>query len=92
MEPRVVQRQRPYPVATVVLMGLSLVFGLSLLDWTGSGTAKPIWMFALPILCGAAGSLLALRKGSYAWATASAVLGLSLLPVIIVFTTVFAGP
>lgn len=92
MEPRVEQRQRPYPIPTLVMMVLSLVFALSLLDWTGSGIAKPIWMFALPILFGAAGALLALYKGAYTWATASAVLGLSLLPVLIFFTTIISGP
>ncbi|MCW4465118.1 hypothetical protein OK351_06330 [Glutamicibacter sp. MNS18] len=92
MEPRVEQRQRLYPIPTTVMMGLALVFALGLVDWTGNGVAKPIWMFAVPILCGAAGSLLALAKGAYGWATASAVLGLSLLPVLIILTTLISGP
>lgn len=92
MEPRVEQRQRLYPVPTMVMMGMALVIALSLVDWAGTGIAKPVWMFAMPILCGVAGSLLALAKGAYGWATASAVLGLSLLPVLIVLTTIIGGP
>lgn len=92
MESRVAPTRRPYPASTLVMMGLAVVFGLSLLDWSGSGVAKPVWMFALPILCGIAGSLLALRKGAFSWATASAVLGLSLLPILIICTTLIAGP
>ncbi|WP_431711368.1 hypothetical protein [Glutamicibacter uratoxydans] len=92
MESRVAPTRRPYPASTLVMMGLAVVSGLSLLDWSGSGVAKPVWMFALPILCGIAGSLLALRKGAFSWATASAVLGLSLLPILIICTTLIAGP
>lgn len=92
MEPNVEQRQRPLPVPTLAMMALALVFAVALIDWAGNGVAKPVWMFAMPILCGAAGSLLALAKGAFSWATASAVLGLSLLPILIVLTTIISGP
>jgi len=91
MEPRAESRHSQYPAPTLVVMACALLSALALVDWGGVGTSRPAWMFALPILFGAAGSLMALARGAYSWATASAVLGLSLLPLLIIATTIIEG-
>ncbi|WP_346921987.1 hypothetical protein [Glutamicibacter creatinolyticus] len=91
MEERVALRQTPYPIPTLVMMGSALLVALMSVDWTGSGQERPIWVFLLPPIFGSVGSLLGLARRDYSWATASAILGLGLLPMPIILTLLVDG-
>lgn len=46
------------PGWTLIMMPLALASLLVLVDWNGTGVAKPLWMFALLLAFGAAGGIL----------------------------------
>ncbi|GAA1116514.1 hypothetical protein [Arthrobacter flavus] len=80
------------PVATWVLMLLAIAVVFLLPDWTGSGTRRPIWVFAIPILLGLIGAGFALRTKHPWWAAASALWGFVLIQVLVVTITLISGP
>ena len=80
------------PVATWVLMALSLINTLLLLDWTGTGVPKPLWFMVLPSLLGFAGTGFALRARRGGWALASGVWGVMMVPTLVVAVTLISGP
>ncbi|BBE23727.1 hypothetical protein MN0502_26100 [Arthrobacter sp. MN05-02] len=80
------------PIATWVLMLLAAVVVLILPDWAGTGSPRPTWVFAIPILLGLAGAALALRGRHPWWAAASALWGVVLIQVLVVIITLISGP
>lgn len=74
------------------LMVLALVVGLLLPDWFDTGTARPVWLLAAPIVLGLVGAVIAIRGGRPLWAAASALWGFLVLQGIIVLTTLIGGP
>jgi hypothetical protein len=80
------------PVATWVLMLLSVVVVFLLPDWTGTGVPRPLWALAIPILLGLTGALLALRGRHPWWAAASALWGFILIQVLVISVTLISGP
>jgi hypothetical protein len=50
------------PVTTWALMFLAAVVIVLLLDWTGSGALRPLWLFSVPVLLGIVGAVLALKQ------------------------------
>lgn len=48
----------PRPVITWTLMLSAAIVVLLLLDWTGSGVLRPIWIFSAPVLLGLVGAAL----------------------------------
>lgn len=88
-------RQEPRasrPVATWLLMLLAVVVVFLLPDWAGSGTPRPTWIFAVPILLGLTGAAIALEGRHPWWAVASALWGFVLLQVLVVTITLISGP
>ncbi len=80
------------PISTWVLMLVAVIVVLLLPDWGGSGSPRPIWVFAVPVLLGLIGAVLALRSRHPWWAAASALWGFVLIQVLIVVITVISGP
>ena len=80
------------PGWTLIMMVLALAALLVLVDWNGTGVAKPLWMFALPLAFGAAGGILAAVKKAHGWAAVSVGFGIFLLPLMNTTMTLFQGP
>ena len=80
------------PGWTLVMMALALASLLVLVDWTGTGVAKPLWMFAFPLAFGAAGGIVAAVKKAHGWAAVSAGFRIILLPIMTTAITLFQGP
>ena len=80
------------PVATWVLMFLAAAVTLLFPDWTGSGSARPLWIFAFPIVLGLAGAGLAARSSHFWWALLSACWGFFLIQGLVVAATLIGGP
>ena len=79
-------------MGTWVSMLLALASVALFPDWTGSGEARPIWLFAVPIVLGLVGMLIALRSRHYWWAFVSALWGGVLTQGLVVLVTVVEGP
>lgn len=73
-------------------MALVLLSLLALFDWTGSGVAKPIWMFALPLAFGILGGIAAWRRRAVLWAVLSLAFGAWSLPIMLWMGTLILGP
>jgi hypothetical protein len=73
-------------------MLVAVIVVLLLPDWGESGSPRPIWVFAVPVLLGLIGAVLALRSRHPWWAAASALWGFVLIQVLIVVITVISGP
>ncbi|MHC6176609.1 hypothetical protein [Glutamicibacter sp. X7] len=73
-------------------MALVLLSMLALVDWTGTGVAKPLWMFFLPIAFGLVGGIIAMVKRAYLWAVISIALGILSLQIMNVVITLLQGP
>ena len=67
-------------------------FVLLLPDWAGSGTPRPIWVFAIPVLLGLTGAAFALKDKHPWWAAASALWGFILIQILVVTITLLSGP
>ena len=74
------------------MMALALALLLVLVDWNGTGVAKPLWMFAFPLAFGAAGGIVAAVKKAHGWAAVSAGFRIILLPIMTTAITLFQGP
>lgn len=80
------------PVFTWVLMLLAVIVVLLFPDWTGSGAPRPIWVFAVPVVLGLIGAVLALRARHPWWAVVSALWGFVLIQALVVVITLISGP
>ncbi|MGX1591084.1 hypothetical protein ACWICO_08190 [Glutamicibacter sp. NPDC055491] len=80
------------PLWTWVMMGLALASALALVDWNGSGEAKPLWMFFLPSAFGLAGGIIATAKKSYGWGLISVALGVLAVQLLALGVTLVQGP
>ncbi len=79
------------PVLTLVLMACCLITALLLVDWNGSGSARPLWLLFLPVVLGVAGAVNAVLRRKIFWAVASAALGLFIVQILVVLVTLIAG-
>ncbi|MDO5737144.1 MAG: hypothetical protein Q4P15_11790 [Propionibacteriaceae bacterium] len=79
-------------MTTWLWMVLAALSGMDLLDWDGTGIAKPLWAFALPSVLGLIGLVAALVIRQVGWAIVSPVWGLALVPLLIFVVTIISGP
>ena len=73
-------------------MGVALATILLLPDWAGTGGARPIWLFALPIVSGLVGAGFAAQSGHLWWALISALWGFFLIQATVMVLTLIGGP
>jgi len=73
-------------------MVIAAVVVLLMPDWTGTGIARPLWLFALPIALGIVGAVVALRTRHPGWALTSAIWGFALIQIVVVVITLVSGP
>ena len=73
-------------------MFFAVVFILLLPDWAGTGDARPIWLFAFPIVLGLVGSGLAAQSGHFWWALISAFWSFFLIQATVIVLTLVGGP
>lgn len=92
VEPSGSNASRKKPLATWALMFLAVVFILLLPDWAGTGGARPIWLFALPIVSGLVGAGFAAQSGHLWWALISALWGFFLIQATVMVLTLIGGP
>lgn len=86
-------RPRPErPIPTWLCMLAALLSLLLLIDWSGTSTARPVWLMLLPLGFGVVGALAAGRQGLAGWAVISVAWGAGLVPVLIVVLTILVGP
>ncbi|GAB3537162.1 hypothetical protein GCM10027403_20480 [Arthrobacter tecti] len=77
---------------TWALMAAAVVVVLLLPDWADTGAARPIWLFALPVVLGLVGAGFALAGRHPWWGVLSAVWGFVLIQMLVVITTLVSGP
>ena len=90
--PRGTAPSRGRPITTWAFMALALIVVLFMPDWTESGTSRPLWLFALPVLLGIVGAVFAVRARRVWWAVASALWGFALVQILIIVVTLVSGP
>ncbi|KGJ71920.1 hypothetical protein GY21_18835 [Cryobacterium roopkundense] len=80
------------PIVTWSLMSLAVAVVALMPDWTGSGDARPLWIFAVPVVLGFIGAAFAVRASHPWWAVVSALWGFALIQVLVVMVTLISGP
>jgi len=80
------------PIVTWALMVLALAVVALMPDWTDSGTNRPLWLFAIPVVLGLVGAAFAVHARHLWWAAASALWGFALIQILVVVVTLVSGP
>ena len=73
-------------------MPLAVLAALALIDWEGSGQARPFVMFLAPALLGAAGCFAGVRAGKPGRAAVALLVGVAAVPALMALVLVLYGP
>ncbi|MHC5557911.1 hypothetical protein [Kocuria sp. U4B] len=71
---------------------VSIALTLALLDWQGTGVAKPLWAFALPAVSGIVGGIAGFRAQKELLGALAVAIGLLSVPVTIFVVGLLYGP
>lgn len=86
------KQQRILATIAWVSFPVSAALTLVLLDWQGTGVAKPLWAFALPTVSGIVGGIAGFRAQKELLGALAVAVGLLCVPVTIFVVGLLYGP
>ena len=86
------KQQRLLATIAWVSFPVSTALTLVLLDWQGTGVAKPLWAFALPAVSGIVGGVAGFRAQKQLLGALAVAFGLLCVPVTIFVVGLLSGP